>query len=318
MQQSEYELIHYGRISGIHIFFDTVEYRSAHIHRELEILWAVKGSLYVFCEGERHLLAEGDLILLNPSRPHEFQMAEKPCTFLCLQVWQKNFEVFLPSLRGRHFVLVHPGEVLKREELSLLRRQMCRAARAYLSMEEAQVLECLSAVSGILALLYGRIPVRQISDREEGKQRDRNARLERLISYVEENYPERIKLKDFARQEGCSVSFLSHLVKENLNQSFQEYVTTVRFRAACRLIEGGAGRMLDVSEAAGFSDYRYFSRCFQERLGMTPEGYQKSLGRQPVRGEKTHPGDVHSVERFYDRESSLLLLSELEKSLVQT
>ena len=85
----------------------------------------------------------------------------------------------------------------------------------------------------------------------------------------------KIRLSDFARAERRSMSYLSHFVKEALGQSFQEYVNTVRFHCACKLIAAGQRRMLDVCVASGFSDYRYFSAAFQKRLGMTPEEYSR-------------------------------------------
>ena len=94
-----------------------------------------------------------------------------------------------------------------------------------------------------------------------------------------------------------------------LGQSFQEYVESVRFNAACKLISAGAGRMLDVSVAAGFSDYRYFSRAFQRRLGLTPEQYSRLPG---AHGAEEDGGrrSTASLERFYSYERSLELLEK--------
>lgn len=113
----------------------------------------------------------------------------------------------------------------------------------------------------------------------------------------------KIRLSDFARAERRSMSYLSHFVKEALGQSFQEYVNTVRFHCACKLIAAGQRRMLDVCVASGFSDYRYFSAAFQKRLGMTPEEYSRQP-QSPVLDEMQVHHSLHSLERFYSREKA--------------
>ena len=134
--------------------------------------------------------------------------------------------------------------------------------------------------------------------------------VERFIRFVDENYMHKLRLSDFAAAEGYSMSYLSHFIKEAMNQTFQEYVLSVRLNCACRLMAAGGKRMLDICMESGFSDYRYFSRAFQKQFAMTPEAYSRSR-----REEESLPGahrSIHSVERFYTREDSLRLLSQLE------
>jgi hypothetical protein len=66
---------------------------------------------------------------------------------------------------------------------------------------------------------------------------------------------------------------MSAFVKEYLNQTFQDYVKTVRFHCACKMIMNGKDTMQNVCVESGFSDYRYFSERFRQRTGMTPEQY---------------------------------------------
>ena len=75
-----------------------------------------------------------------------------------------------------------------------------------------------------------------MSSEELATQRKRNDRLNRIITYVEEHYAEKITLSDFAKKEGVTMNYLSHFVKDSLNQSFQSYVNLVRYHAACKLI----------------------------------------------------------------------------------
>ena len=135
----------------------------------------------------------------------------------------------------------------------------------------------------------------------------RNARLKRLIRFVDENYMHKIRLSDFARAEGCSMTHLSHFIKSSMNQTFQEYVNSVRFHRACELMAVGNKKMLEICMESGFSDYRYFSRAFQQQCGMTPEEYSRSARTTWVENVQVCHS-IHSRELFYSWEDSLRII----------
>ena len=130
-----------------------------------------------------------------------------------------------------------------------------------------------------------------------------------LGSFVDDNYMQKIRLADFAEAEGCSLGYMSRFVKSTMNQNFQEYVTSVRFNCACKLIAGGGMKMLDVCMESGFSDYRYFSREFQRQYGMTPEEYSRYARRMHLESAAIRHS-LHSAERFYSRQESLSLMEK--------
>ena len=182
--------------------------------------------------------------------------------------------------------------------------------RAYLRRENQYALSCVGSCCLLFYRLLSRMPNHILTAEEAANMDRRNTRLKRLIRFVDENYMHKLRLSDFAAAEGCSMSYLSHFVKDTMNQTFQEYVLSVRLNCACHLMAAGGKRMLEICMESGFSDYRYFSRAFQKHFAMTPEAYSRSR-----REEESLPGahrSIHSVERFYTREDSLRLLSQLE------
>ena len=131
---------------------------------------------------------------------------------------------------------------------------------------------------------------------------------------MDSNFRHKIRLSDFAETEGCSLSYLSHFVKESMNQTFQEYVSTVRFNYACQLIVSGEMNMLDVCMESGFSDYRYFVKTFRRLRGMTPEEYRRSHGSRNWSPDMWH--SLHSMERFYSAEQSMEMLERWKDRLL--
>lgn len=304
---NELEIIRYPQMGGLNIFFDTVDYRAPHAHPEWELILILEHSLSVTCGQKCYLAQPGDLVLFSPNQLHEFHKAGESCTFLCLQLATQNLAAAFPQIEHMAVEGLFPRDFLTEEEYRSAVKLAMDIMDAYLRSEPCYELHCMGQGYLLLHQLLLKMPRHTLSVGEVNSRDKSNARLKRFIRFVDENYMHKIRLSDFAAAEDCSVSYLSHFIKDTLNQTFQEYVNSVRFNCACKLIAGGALRMLDVCVESGFSDYRYFSRTFQQRVGMTPEEYSRRA-EHPEQGSGSVKHSLHSLERFYTREQSLALL----------
>ena len=304
---NELEIIRHGRIPGMTVFFNTVDYRTPHFHPEWELIWMLDNPMTVSGGGGSFRAEKGDLLLFQPSEPHELHKLEDNCTFLCLQV--------SPELLHLETDLVVEPILLNpylADRVTPLKSTLLSIVQAYLEREQFSNLFCVGQVCLVYHQILNAVPVRAITREERISQEKRNKRLSSLIRFVDENYMHKIRLSDFAEAEGFSMSYLSHFIKSTLNQSFQEYVNSVRVNCACKLISGGEEKLTAVCMASGFSDYRYFSSAFKKQFGMTPEQYKLSL-KKPENAVIHH--SIHSLERFYTDEQSRAILGELRRQL---
>ncbi|MBR3069607.1 MAG: AraC family ligand binding domain-containing protein, partial [Lachnospiraceae bacterium] len=81
----EIEIVQYTAISGLVMYFDCVNYRTPHQHREFEMMWIIDNPIRITCGGESFIAEKGEITILNPGLVHEFY-AKEGCTFLCIQV----------------------------------------------------------------------------------------------------------------------------------------------------------------------------------------------------------------------------------------
>ena len=54
---NEVEIIQHPLIDGLSLFFDTLDYRTPHMHQEWELVWVLEGALSVRC-GQIHSVVE--------------------------------------------------------------------------------------------------------------------------------------------------------------------------------------------------------------------------------------------------------------------
>lgn len=302
---NELEIIRHERIPGLTAFFNTVDYRTPHFHPEWELMWLLDHPLTVSRGGGSFRAEKGSLLLFQPNEPHELHMIDEKCTFLCLQVSPELLR--LDSDLVVEDILLNPYLGGRAEQV---RTAMLEIADAYLSQEPYSSLLCIGRACLVFHEILCGIPVRAITREELISQEKRNKRLASLIRFVDENYMHKIRLSDFAASEGFSMSYLSHFIKSTLNQSFQEYVNSVRVNCACKLISGGEEKLTAVCMASGFSDYRYFSAAFKKQFGMTPEQYKLSL-KKPENAVIHH--SIHSLERFYTDDQSKAIIAALRR-----
>lgn len=268
---NEFENIPYVRLKGIRIFLNTVIYRNPHFHKSMEWILVLDGEMKVNTDQSMQRLQTGDLILINSGSPHELAACATGCTFLCIQF---SPESYLPNFPTILFDCNMPSRYLSPQRYHYIVQLMQQMSMLYFRGDSFYDVFCASAANKILYIFLTNLPHHALTGKSS-RQEMISARLMRLVDYVGKNYMHRLSLSDFAEAEGCSLSYVSRFVKSALNQSFQSYVNTVRFYAACRLIEEEKLSMLDICYEVGFSDYRYFSKVFKERTGMTPAQFQQ-------------------------------------------
>ena len=306
----ELEIVQFHQLHGLNIFVNTVTYRAPHFHHEWELLWVLDAPLKVIWQQHEYILQPGELALFPPRIPHEFEQISGICTFLCLQISPGGVSLPTNIITRDIFTRKH----MTPEAFRQLKQDVLEIAESYFKADSLYELLCFGKSALVLYKLLHVLPCYTISPEEAASESLKNARLMRLTQYVEDNFKQKIRLVDFAQQEGCSVSYLSHFIRNTMNQTFQDYVNSVRFRHACKLIAERKLSMISISMESGFSDYRYFSRAFQKAYGMTPAEYSRKV--DTVISEKdAHIPSVHSQEQFLTRGQSLGILRYFRKQL---
>ena len=308
---SEIEVIQYNKIEGMTAFFNNVDYRSAHLHSEWELVWIIENSMGIKCDGVSFIANEGELVLFSPSLVHEFTKIDKGCTFMCLQVSSQ----FLGMSSRVVSESVHPGDYLSAEEVAKVRSGLYKMMKRYINQENLFQTFCKGQCLLLMYMILSKMPLTKISDEENYSRNRKNERLGRLIDFVDANYMHKIRLCEFAESEGVTLCYMSHFIQSTLGQSFQDFLNTVRFNHACTMIARGNQKLSQIYKACGFSDYKYFVKTFQEKCGKTPDEYSRSLTADAPRpASSSFASMLGTEERIFDKDQSLELLSRLGKA----
>lgn len=318
--ESRLDVLRYKQIDGIRIYINTLDYRTPHFHKDIELILVLDGDLDIQSETFHYVAEKGDMILCNSGEAHEFKKVTKSCTLVGCHIEPGIVKSEVPEFEQIRFADYNLKKRLPEELYHQVTESFLDMALYYFEQPEHYKLFCVAQAKYLIYLFLREVPYRILADGALKCGRHHNDRLQRLIQFVEENYMNKICLTDFAESEGMSMSYMSHFIKKTIHQSFQEYVNTVRFNAACKMLAADQMKMIDICFRSGFSDYKYFSGTFVSRTGMTPEVYRKHM----IASRNTYMEDhernkfhytIQSVERFYSSEKSAEIIKTKKANL---
>lgn len=85
---------------------------------------------------------------------------------------------------------------------------------------------------------------------------------------------EEFGLEMVAEQLHFSSNYIRQLFKSRTGESFTDYLFRSRMELAEKLLENPHYRIQDIATRTGYSDQRYFSRCFRKYKNCTPTEYR--------------------------------------------
>ncbi|THF74614.1 helix-turn-helix transcriptional regulator [Cohnella fermenti] len=110
--------------------------------------------------------------------------------------------------------------------------------------------------------------------------RSRSHLIQLAKRYIRDNLSSSLRLEDVSAYLCVSVRHLSRIFKEELGQSFVDYVTEQRMLAAESLLKTTLHSVKEIADFAGYQSVHYFTRVFSDRYGIPPAAYrsQKQKG----------------------------------------
>ena len=232
-----------------------------HLNTERMLLYFIHGSGNVMLGDRSYRIHPGDLLLTHPGQlyhcaidPHIFHervvvhisqtfFQQFPCDISHLQNKQSRY---LPSN-------IASGLAPKLTEL--------------LGLADQQAL-AVCKLTELLAQLA------EITEAANSDTPQENRLIDRVLTYLNENFNKPISVDTVAVQFHITGSYLAHLFKEHTGLSLWNYVILRRLQLVNSLLRQGLSAE-DACYRAGFDNYANFYRLYKKHLGMTPSQYKK-------------------------------------------
>ena len=302
------EMIRYDQVRHISAYIERVFCSNEHMHGSFEINYVIDGDGVCYQHSQTRNVSAGSLILSNPFEPHCIATTSaKPLLLLTVQIHQ----LFI-----RRYIDIIPRIVFKSDLINDLnqvqyvsiKRLIIRTAIACFNFDQIRQFDIL----GCAVLLMGQL-VRNVGyDLKEytgssNKELQKN-RTQRLISYIDEHYREKLTLSVLAEMEGVSATYLSRFFQKNVGVSFQAYLTMQRLEKALVLMYDPTISTLDICMNCGFSDYRYLEAAFKKTFDCSVAEYRKRI----IAGDEFRKDEQsdNSLNKRFSRKDSLAIMKK--------
>lgn len=107
---------------------------------------------------------------------------------------------------------------------------------------------------------------------------DTNAhKLALAINYINNNYHRDISRDDVAGQVHLTPCYFSQFFKQQMGESFVEYLRRIRIERAKYLLTCDGEHLAEIYMKVGYNDSKYFAKVFREHTGYTPCEYRRMV-----------------------------------------
>ncbi len=94
------------------------------------------------------------------------------------------------------------------------------------------------------------------------------------------NYADNLTLRDLSKKYYVNPAYLGQMFKKKYNQSFKDYLCTVRINEAAAMLLNTDDKIPLIAEKVGYKDADYFIQKFIEQKGITPARYRRNGGSE--------------------------------------
>ena len=309
-KRNEFEVISHRKIKHINIIVNKINYRSFHMHNDFELIIVLSGTGLIRTARKTYRVAEGSIVILNSFEMHEIDAGDEGIEVLIYQISNHFLREYAPYFRFAVFEDNWVDGYFTNEQTDNFVAMAIHGAKVFFGGDGLYELECVSTIAKMVRMLLCYCPTLTLSEKDYHQKKRGAQRIDRIYSYIDENYNTSIRLTDVAESEGISSTHLSHLFTSTFGESFQEYVNNLRFEHALRIIGESKLSLREVAEQSGFSDPKYMTKMFENKLGIMPKDYRHSLLSKPSKG----PGKNSPLERIYSDEEALELFRKINEN----
>lgn len=251
-----------------------------HWHPEIEITYVQKGTM---CYKVNHIvyhLKEGDIVFNNSGALHSGTMEnQKDCAYIPVTFDSRLIYGFFQSTVNSKYVdpviqdSMLPAICIDQSEPwhKPFREYLLRIIDLDEKKPDFYELDITICLQSMWRLLLEHITYEPQASRENSLEYDR---IKKILSYIEENYQNKITLNDIAGHIHLCESECTRLFKRHMNTTLFAFLQEYRIERSLEFLQDDQP-VSAVADKAGFSDPNYYSKVFAKIKGCSPREYRK-------------------------------------------
>ncbi len=284
MVTEEFELPSFVDKTCLRLWYNTqMDGYAKHWHDALEIVIPLENEYAVSLQEEEYRLEPGDILLIPPGELHTLQPPPPGSRFIFLL----DLDLFCQM---KSFL----------QTRSLLTKPVLLSAGTFPEIYE----RVITLFMEIASLYWGDSPSRQLSiyarmldffacftdfhisggpTASPGVFRSADSlskKLNHFLEYLQVHYAEELPLEEAAERIGVSKYYFTRIFRRHTGQTFNDYLTSLRVRAAEDLLKNGGVSVSEICARCGYTSMSSFNRNFRRLKGCSPTEFRQFYQRR--------------------------------------
>ena len=226
------------------------------------LMYMLSGNLTIRVEGDLHTVSAGDIVIFPPRYPYFYSYSGEgdDLNYLWVHFTGSHAKHYLTELGFEalphiwHAPLDAHGITHFRSLFDIFAKESPHKETALV----ASLLQILLALSDAFSNVSHEV-----------------SPLARSLQYINASYTDDIQIPSLAVMENLSNSRYHVIFKKTVGMSPRAYITMLRLRHACELLNNTTLTVKQIGALVGYEDSHFFCKIFKSKIGMSPSLYRK-------------------------------------------
>lgn len=275
--EGEQETFNY--VKGLSMrFWYNIQYAnfSEHWHTALEIIMPLEQNYTVFIQQQEYSLNPGDILVIPAGSVHSLHAPTHGSRFIFILELDHfsqlpGFNYILSLLSQPVYIPCNMDSEFYTSEAAI----MMQLAEHYWGNSITKEINIYSCLLNFFAKI-GENTVNTVNRSMSSSTKSNSLmnRLSMVLDYLDNHYSENITLEEAASIACFSKFYFTRLFKQYTNQTFYDYLSARRIKAAEQMLIVPNLAITEISLKSGFASLSSFNRTFKRLKGCSPSEYR--------------------------------------------
>jgi AraC-like DNA-binding protein len=321
------ETIQYDENLSVKVQLLDIRNYPIHNHKDFQIFYVLEGELSLKLFYSLYRLCPGDIHIIHSEDVHSIKSITDRNRVLVLTFDSEYFKSIFPHFITTVFITnIEEGAFKKRDalcnEIFAIAAETCDKSPGYVSRVNNSA---VSLINTLMKNFRGFVidPNHRAFVHKASHDYVQVDRISRIISYVYENYPYKLRLAEIAESEQISPYYLSHMFSKLVGLNFRDFLSMVRVEMSQSRILSTDKSISQIAHDVGFSDAKYYVENFHDYMGYHPKEYRRLYAKKTLGYEKPDQTEIPLselqplIDKYlrgdgYDRKKSFSLRVETD------
>ncbi|MCB2305388.1 AraC family transcriptional regulator [Clostridium estertheticum] len=257
-----------------------VSMKTNHYHDDYEIYYLLDGKRHYFIKDKVYDIKKGDLVFVKKNEIHKTFDAGAPYHQRILITFKKSYlnNILVEAKNYDLLSCFHGNTNVLR--LKIDEQKSIESLLSKMLYEDTHQVDSSSIYLKIMLTEFLILVERLLKNAPSYHIETTNLthkRISEIITYINKNYVENLTLDFLSKRFFISTYYLSRTFKNVTGLNLNQYVNTIRIKAAQKLLFSAELNITNISEEVGYRSITHFGRVFKSITGVSPLKYKKIL-----------------------------------------